>query len=141
MRFRAALAAYGSSQARGLIGATAAEDPSLICNLHHSSGQWQICNPLSEASNWTRILRDTSWICFCCATMEIHTWFFLKSATLLSQQKFLIISSLLIRNDSLLYIKFSNECRPIFQLYIPFHCIYLFQHDYSNFNYYSFILS
>ena len=36
---RAALAAYGSSQARGLIGAVATVtwDPSLVCNLHHSS--------------------------------------------------------------------------------------------------------
>ena len=39
--FRAAPAAYGNFQARGQIGATAA-------NLHHSSGQPQILNPLSE---------------------------------------------------------------------------------------------
>ena len=40
--FRAAPAAYGDSQARGPIRATAA-------SLHHSSRQLQILNPLSEA--------------------------------------------------------------------------------------------
>ena len=54
--YRAILMAYGSSQARGLIGAiapayvTAAEMPvpSRVCNLHHRSWQCQILNPLSE---------------------------------------------------------------------------------------------
>ena len=55
--FGAAPAAYRGSQARGLIGATAAglptaiamPDLSLICHPHHSSWQCQILNPLSEA--------------------------------------------------------------------------------------------
>ena len=58
--FRATLAAYGS-EARGLIGATAADytpaiatwDPSCIYNPHHSSRQCQILNPLSEARDQT----------------------------------------------------------------------------------------
>ena len=37
--------------------ATAARDLSLICDLHHGSGQCQILNPLSEA----RIEPATSW--------------------------------------------------------------------------------
>ena len=37
--------------------ATAMPDPSHICDLHHSSGQWWILNPLSEA----RIKPATSW--------------------------------------------------------------------------------
>ena len=49
--------AYGGSQAKGRIGAvatglhhnTATPDPSRVCDLHHSSGQCQILNPLSEA--------------------------------------------------------------------------------------------
>ena len=48
--------AYGGSQARGreqqlpaYVTATAPPDPSCVCNLHHSSGQCQILNPLSEA--------------------------------------------------------------------------------------------
>ena len=55
--FRAAPVAYVGSQARGLIRATAAVlhhshshvDLSHVCDLHHSSWQRQILNPLSEA--------------------------------------------------------------------------------------------
>ena len=50
-------AAYGGSQARGLIGAvppafaraTATQDLSRICDLHHSSWERWILNPLNEA--------------------------------------------------------------------------------------------
>ena len=51
--------AYGGSQARGLIElelhllgyatATARQDPSRVCNLHHSSRQLWILDPLSQA--------------------------------------------------------------------------------------------
>ena len=50
--FRAAPTAYGGSQHRGLIraiAATAMSDPSHVCDLHHSSWQQWILNPLSEA--------------------------------------------------------------------------------------------
>ena len=47
---------------------TAMWDPSHDCNLHHSSWQCQIPNPLSKARDRTHILMDTSWIHFCCAT-------------------------------------------------------------------------
>ena len=46
--------------------ATVTQDPSL--NLHHSSRQRQILNPLSEAGDRTRNLMVPSWICFRCAT-------------------------------------------------------------------------
>ena len=49
--------------------ATATQDPSRICELHHSSRQCQILNPLSEARDRTHILTDTSRICFHCGTM------------------------------------------------------------------------
>jgi len=39
--------------------ATSTQDPSRICDLHHSSWQHQIFNPLSEAKDQTRILMDT----------------------------------------------------------------------------------
>ena len=52
--------------------ATAMQNPSYIYNLHHSSWQCCIPNPLSEARDWTRILKDTSQIHFCCATTETH---------------------------------------------------------------------
>ena len=37
---------------------TAMWDPSLICDLHHSSRQLQILNPLSKARDQTRVLKD-----------------------------------------------------------------------------------
>ena len=52
--FRAAPAAYGSSQARGRIGAKASWDSICICNLHHSSWR-QVLGLLSKAepaSSW-----------------------------------------------------------------------------------------
>ena len=69
--FRASCAAYGSSQARGQIGAIAASPhhshsktsyPSHICNLHYSSQKCRIFNTLSKARDRTRILMDTSWV-------------------------------------------------------------------------------
>ena len=84
---KAAPTAYGSSQARGLIGAvvtglrhshskagsdlhlqptpqlTATPDPSCICDLYHSSRPRQILNSLSKARDQTRILMDTSRVC------------------------------------------------------------------------------
>ena len=68
--FGAALAAYGGSQARGQIRALAAglyhsiamQDPSHVYNLHHSSQQHWILNPLSKARDGTRILMDASQI-------------------------------------------------------------------------------
>ena len=43
---------------------TATQDLSHVCNLHHSSGQHQILKPLSEARDQTRILMDTSQVCY-----------------------------------------------------------------------------
>ena len=44
--------------------ATATLDPRRVCDLHYSSWQYQILNPLIEAC----ILMDASWIRFHCAT-------------------------------------------------------------------------
>ena len=49
--------------------ATATWDPSCVCDVHHSSRQCQILNPLSEARDRTRNLMVPSWICLHCATM------------------------------------------------------------------------
>ena len=69
--------AYGSSQARGRIRATpaglptatATQDLSCVCNLHHSSRRCLILNPLSEAGDQTCNLMVISQIRFLCATV------------------------------------------------------------------------
>ena len=77
--FRATPAAHGSSQARGRMGTTAIGLPHSWSESHlwptphpwptqHSQQCW-IPNPLGEARDWTRILVDTCWSCFCCTTV------------------------------------------------------------------------
>ena len=70
--FRAVPEAYGSSQAMDRIkscGGKPTPQPqqhqirSCVLDLHHSSQQRQILNPLSKARGQTRILRGTSQIC------------------------------------------------------------------------------
>jgi len=69
--FGAAPVAYAGSKARGRIGAiaaayataTAAWDPSCICDLHHSSRQHRILNPLSKVRDWTHNLMVSCRIC------------------------------------------------------------------------------
>ena len=55
--------------------ATAMPDLSLVCNLHHSSGQHWILNPLIEAGDQTCVLMNTSQIRYCRAMMRtpIHS--------------------------------------------------------------------
>ena len=55
--------------------ATATQDPSHICNLHHSSQQHWILNSLSEARHGTLVLMDNSQIRFCCATAGAPSFF------------------------------------------------------------------
>ena len=43
--------------------ARATLDPSHVCCLHHSSLQWWILNPLSEARDRTWVFMDTSQVC------------------------------------------------------------------------------
>ena len=49
--------------------ATAVPYLSCVCDLHHSSWQCQILNPLIEPRDWICILMDTSQIFYCWATM------------------------------------------------------------------------
>ena len=78
---------YGGSQARGQLRAAAASlhhmqampDLSRICHLHHSSRQHQILNQLRKARDGTRVLMDTSQICFHWARMGTPTEFLLDA--------------------------------------------------------------
>ena len=54
-------------------------DPSCVCDLHHSSQQCQILNPLSKAGDQTCNLIVSSQICFHCTTtgtprMPLFLW-------------------------------------------------------------------
>ena len=49
--------------------ATATQGLSHVFDLHHTSQQHQILNPLSEARDRTRNLTVPSQICFCCSMM------------------------------------------------------------------------
>ena len=60
--------------------ATAVPDPSCICNLHHSSWQCQILNPLNKARDRTCFLMDMSQICFHCTTAGTPAIIFLDSS-------------------------------------------------------------
>ena len=40
------------------------QDPSQVCDLHHSSGQHQILSPMSEARDGTCYLMETSRVCY-----------------------------------------------------------------------------
>ena len=56
--------------------AIAFTDLSHICDLHHSSPQSQIPNPLSEDRGRTCILMDTSWIHFRCSALPLNVFNF-----------------------------------------------------------------
>ena len=45
--------------------ATATWDPSWAYKLRHRSWKGWSLNPLSKARDWTRILMETSWVCYC----------------------------------------------------------------------------
>ena len=69
----AALVAYGGSrqwelQLPAYATATAMQDLSQLCDLHHSSRQRQILNPQCEARDQTLNFMVPSWVRFRCAT-------------------------------------------------------------------------
>ena len=62
--------------------AIAMQDPSLICDLHHSSQQCRIPKPMREIRDQTRILMDTCWFRFLCATMRTPVMYNLDDKTI-----------------------------------------------------------
>ena len=59
--------------------ATATWDRSHVCDLHHSSKQHWILNPLSEARDWSHNLMVPSQIRFCCPTTGTPVFSFFNS--------------------------------------------------------------
>ena len=62
------------SELQLLAYATATPEPSQVCNLHHSSWQRWIPDPLSKARDQTHILMDTSQIGFRCTANGTSAW-------------------------------------------------------------------
>ena len=60
-------------QLQAFTTATATRDLGHICDLHHSSWQHQILNPLSESRDRTCTLMNTSQVCYSWATMGTPT--------------------------------------------------------------------
>ena len=56
--------------------ATAMLDLRYVSDLHHSSWQHRILNPLNEARDWPFILMDTSQVCYYWATRGTPHWLF-----------------------------------------------------------------
>ena len=72
--------------------ATATQDPSHVCDLHHSSQQRQILNPLSEDKDRTHNLTVPSQICFRCAMTSAYTLLsFLPSSTPFPNHEFPLV--------------------------------------------------
>ena len=88
---------------------TARSDPSHVCDLHHSSQQHWIFNPLSRARDRTQVLMDTSWVCYCWATMGTPTQPFLS---LLSWWE--TPSPTPFRISVVFYLFFLSEMYPLF---------------------------
>ena len=61
--------------------ATATQDLSHVCDLHHSSRQCWILNPLNEARDWTSSSWILVWFVTCWATMGTPGTVFLKGST------------------------------------------------------------
>ena len=54
--------------------------PSCCCDLHRSSQQRRILNPLSKDRDWICVLTDTSQVCFLWARWDLQDSAFLKSS-------------------------------------------------------------
>ena len=100
---------------------TATPDLSHICDLHHSSWQRQILNPLSEARDRTCNLMVPSQIRFCCIMMGTPMYVFLYGSNRL-------LSSSVDYNPSYHYLLLWCSNHPRFGLSEPLHadsCVFL----------------
>ena len=93
--------------------ATAVQDPSCICYLHHSSQQCWLLNPLRKARDQIPVLMDTSWICYCWATMGNPVNIF-DSLTFLGT----VVIILLELSQFIISINFHNNLRGLLLLHL-----------------------
>jgi len=123
--FWATPAAYGISQAMSLIRAVSASlfyatempDPSHVCNLHHSSWQCWILNPLSGARDPTCKIMIPSWINFHCTVTGTP---FLLSHVLSGFVKFVLLYIILksfVSSLQTLCVNIST-CSCIFNIFV-----------------------
>ena len=61
--------------------ATAVQDLSHVCDLHHSSQQHRILNSLREARDQTPVLMDTGWVCLPLSHDGNSRWLFFEALT------------------------------------------------------------
>ena len=73
---------------------TATQDPSHICDLHHSLRQSLILDPLSKARDRTHNTMVLNQIRFCCATMGTPVIVFLNTAMLVRKEDSFLLSAL-----------------------------------------------
>ena len=87
--------------------ATATQDPSHLCNPHHSSQQCCILNPLREARDWTWDIMDTSWVHYLWAMLGIPTGGFKRRIWTCYTRPFLFLSlgsTLPLERNCLLFV-------------------------------------
>ena len=121
--------AYGSSQARGVIGTVAAglcqshsnTRSSLVCDLHHSSRQRRMLNPLSEARDRTRNLIVPCQICFHCTTTGNSSGGFLCALLCTSLRTSLDVPSFLL---SSIFLQMAPRSLSIPVLFILVHFVF-----------------
>ena len=78
------LGAESELQLLAYVTATATQDPGYIRDLHHSSQQCHVLNPLSETKDHTRILLDPTWVHYFWATLGTprFSFFYFVAASL-----------------------------------------------------------
>ena len=95
-----------------------------VWDLHHSSRQCWILNPLSEAWDWTLILMDPSWVRQLMSRKEnvSLTFFFFKHVSLLALISFTFLLVFLLSlfiNTTLQVLQYLEQNTPIENLVIP----------------------
>ena len=97
--------------------ATAMQDPSHVCDLHHSSWQCRIPDPLSEPRDKSCILMDTSRIHFHCTTQELwlllHLILWLWFLLTLTLSLFILLRTLVLIDSDFISLHSATKILPV----------------------------